>query len=25
LLAEVLEIFKPVKNLGHSEGLEENN
>jgi aryl-alcohol dehydrogenase-like predicted oxidoreductase len=25
LLAEVQEIFKPVKNLGHSEGLEENN
>jgi aryl-alcohol dehydrogenase-like predicted oxidoreductase len=25
LLAEVLEIFKPVKNLGHLEGLTENN
>ncbi len=25
LLAEVLEIFKPVKNLGHIEGLLENN
>jgi len=25
LLAEVLEIFKPVKNLGHLEGLKENN
>lgn len=25
LLAEVLEIFKPVKNIGHVEGLEENN
>src|SRR5205809_351396 len=25
LLAEVLEIFKPVKNLGHGEGLPENN
>ncbi len=25
LLAEVLEIFQPVKNLGHKEGLEENN
>lgn len=25
LLAEVLEIFKPVKNLGHLEGLEKNN
>lgn len=25
LLAEVLEIFKPVKNLGHLEGLPENN
>jgi aryl-alcohol dehydrogenase-like predicted oxidoreductase len=25
LLAEVLEIFKPVKNLGHKEGLPENN
>ena len=25
LLAEVLEIFKPVKNLGHVEGLKENN
>jgi aryl-alcohol dehydrogenase-like predicted oxidoreductase len=25
LLAEVLEIFKPVKNLGHVEGLAENN
>ena len=25
LLAEVLEIFKPVKNLGHKEGLAENN
>jgi len=25
LLAEVQEIFQPVKNLGHSEGLEENN
>ena len=25
LLAEVLEIFKPVKNLGHMEGLLENN
>ena len=25
LLAEVLEIFKPVKNLGHVEGLPENN
>src|SRR3954451_1551646 len=25
LLAEVLEIFKPVKNIGHTEGLRENN
>jgi L-galactose dehydrogenase len=25
LLAEVLEIFTPVKNLGHQEGLPENN
>lgn len=25
LLAEVLEIFKPVKNIGHVEGLAENN
>jgi L-galactose dehydrogenase len=25
LLAEVLEIFRPVKNLGHVEGLPENN
>ena len=25
LLAEVLEIFKPVKNLGHTEGLAKNN
>ena len=25
LLAEVLEIFAPVKNLGHMEGLPENN
>jgi len=25
LLAEVQEIFKPVKNLGHVEGLKENN
>ena len=25
LLAEVLEIFRPVKNLGHLEGLPENN
>jgi len=25
LLAEVLEIFKPVKNLGHTEGLPQNN
>jgi len=25
LLAEVLEIFRPVKNLGHREGLPENN
>ena len=25
LLAEVLEIFKPVKNLGHVEGLPNNN
>lgn len=25
LLAEVMEIFKPVKNLGHLEGLEKNN
>ena len=25
LLAEVLEIFKPVHNLGHKEGLPENN
>jgi len=25
LLAEVMEIFKPVKNLGHLEGLPENN
>jgi L-galactose dehydrogenase len=25
LLAEVLEIFKPVKNIGHIEGLSENN
>jgi L-galactose dehydrogenase len=25
LLAEVLEIFRPVKNIGHIEGLPENN
>jgi L-galactose dehydrogenase len=25
LLAEVLEIFKPVKNIGHVEGLPQNN
>jgi len=25
LLSEVLEIFKPVKNIGHVEGLAENN
>jgi len=25
LLSEVLEIFKPVKNIGHMEGLRENN
>jgi aryl-alcohol dehydrogenase-like predicted oxidoreductase len=25
LLAEVLKIFSPVKNIGHSEGLPENN
>jgi len=25
LLAEVLEIFRPVKNIGHKEGLAENN
>ncbi len=25
LLAEVLKIFEPVKNLGHAEGLPENN
>ena len=25
LMAEVLEIFKPVKNIGHTEGLLENN
>ena len=25
LLAEVLAIFAPVKNLGHLEGLKENN
>lgn len=25
LLAEVLEIFRPVKNIGHLEGLPENN
>jgi aryl-alcohol dehydrogenase-like predicted oxidoreductase len=25
LLAEVLEIFRPVKNIGHKEGLPENN
>lgn len=25
LLAEVQEIFRPVKNIGHSEGLQENN
>ena len=25
LLAEVLEIFKPVKNIGHVEGLAKNN
>jgi aryl-alcohol dehydrogenase-like predicted oxidoreductase len=25
LLAEVLEIFRPVKNVGHVEGLRENN
>ena len=25
LLAEVLEIFRPVKNLGHTEGLAQNN
>ncbi|MBI3850959.1 MAG: aldo/keto reductase [Verrucomicrobia bacterium] len=25
LLAEVVEIFKPLRNLGHKEGLEKNN
>jgi len=25
LLSEVLDIFKPVKNLGHTEGLAKNN
>lgn len=25
LMAEVLEIFRPVKNIGHKEGLPENN
>ena len=25
LLAEVLEIFRPVKNIGHTEGLPDNN
>jgi L-galactose dehydrogenase len=25
LLAEVLDIFRPVKNIGHTEGLPENN
>ena len=25
LLSEVLDIFRPVKNLGHPEGLPENN
>ena len=25
LLNDVLEIFKPVKNIGHREGLKENN
>jgi len=25
LLAEVQEIFKPVKNIGHAEGLAKNN
>ena len=25
LLREVLEIFRPVKNIGHKEGLAENN
>lgn len=25
LLAEVLEIFRPVKNIGHTEGLPQNN
>ena len=25
LLAEVLALFAPVKNLGHKEGLPENN
>ena len=25
LLAEVIEIFAPVKNIGHVEGLPENN
>jgi aryl-alcohol dehydrogenase-like predicted oxidoreductase len=25
LLAEVLEIFRPVRNIGHREGLPENN
>ena len=25
LLADVLEIFRPVKNIGHTEGLAENN
>jgi aryl-alcohol dehydrogenase-like predicted oxidoreductase len=25
LLAEMIEIFKPVKNVGHKEGLEKNN
>jgi aryl-alcohol dehydrogenase-like predicted oxidoreductase len=25
LLAEVLEIFRPVRNIGHTEGLAQNN
>ena len=25
LLSEVLDIFKPVKNIGHTEGLGKNN
>jgi hypothetical protein len=25
LLSEVLEIFRPVKNIGHIEGLPKNN